>query len=124
MLASSLILRGELDEAERWLMEGEYALRSEVEPATGMLFHLVRGFLEIARGRAEVALAALRAVEAGVVFSQDGTRRGIELFWTHLFPRSLHEHFQILVHNHVTVQLPERAPFGLALGSLVWNHCV
>jgi LuxR family transcriptional regulator, maltose regulon positive regulatory protein len=60
MLAASLIWQGELEEAERWLMEGEYALRSEVDPATGMLFHLVRGFLEIARGRVEVALAALR----------------------------------------------------------------
>jgi hypothetical protein len=40
---------------------GGYALRSEVEPATGMLFHLVRGFLEIARCRVEAALAALRA---------------------------------------------------------------
>jgi LuxR family maltose regulon positive regulatory protein len=63
MLASSLISRGELDEAERWLMEGEYALRSEVEPATGMLFRLVRAFLEIGRGHLEVALAALRAAE-------------------------------------------------------------
>jgi tetratricopeptide (TPR) repeat protein len=63
MLAASLIWQGKLDEAERWLMEGEYALRSEVEPATGMLFHLVRGFLEIARGRAEVALAGPLAVE-------------------------------------------------------------
>ena len=61
MLAASLIWQGKLDEAERWLMEGEYALRSEVEPATGMLFHLVRGFLEIARGHLEAALAALRA---------------------------------------------------------------
>ncbi len=61
MLAASLIGQGELEEAERWLMEGEYALRSEVEPATGMLFHLVRGVLEIARGRLEAALAALRA---------------------------------------------------------------
>jgi LuxR family maltose regulon positive regulatory protein len=60
MLAASLIWQGELEEAERWLMEGEYALRSEVDPATGMLFHLVRGFLEIARGRVEVALAAGR----------------------------------------------------------------
>jgi hypothetical protein len=40
---------------------GEYALRSEVEPAIGMLFQVVRGFLEIARGRAGTALAALRA---------------------------------------------------------------
>jgi LuxR family transcriptional regulator, maltose regulon positive regulatory protein len=61
MLAGSLILQGELEEAERWLVEGERALHSEVEPTTGMLFHLVRGFLEIARGRVEAALAALRA---------------------------------------------------------------
>jgi LuxR family maltose regulon positive regulatory protein len=60
MLAGSLIWQGELEEAERWLMEGEYALRSEVEPATGMLFHVVRGGLKIARGRVEVARAALR----------------------------------------------------------------
>jgi LuxR family transcriptional regulator, maltose regulon positive regulatory protein len=61
MLAGSLILQGELEEAERWLMEGEYALRSEVEPTTGMLFQVVRGVLELARGRAGSALAALRA---------------------------------------------------------------
>jgi LuxR family transcriptional regulator, maltose regulon positive regulatory protein len=61
MLAGSLIRQGELEEAERWLMEGEYALQSEVAPTTGVLFHLVRGFLELARGRAVAALAALRA---------------------------------------------------------------
>jgi LuxR family transcriptional regulator, maltose regulon positive regulatory protein len=61
MLASSLIWQGELEEAERWLMEGEYALQPEVEPTTAMLFHLVRGFLEIARGRPGVALAAVTA---------------------------------------------------------------
>jgi LuxR family transcriptional regulator, maltose regulon positive regulatory protein len=61
MLAGSLIWQGELDEAEQWLMEGGYALRSEVEPATGMLFQLVRGLLEIARGHLEAALATLRA---------------------------------------------------------------
>lgn len=44
MLAGSLIWQGELEEAERWLMEGEYALRSEVEPATEMLFQVVRVF--------------------------------------------------------------------------------
>jgi LuxR family transcriptional regulator, maltose regulon positive regulatory protein len=61
MLAGSLIWQGELDEAERWLMEGGYALKSEVEPATEMLFQLVRGLLEIARGHLEAALATLRA---------------------------------------------------------------
>jgi DNA-binding CsgD family transcriptional regulator len=59
MLGASLICLGELEQAERWLMEGEYALRSEVDPATGMLFGLVREFLEIARSGVEVALAEL-----------------------------------------------------------------
>jgi len=62
MLAGSLIWQGKLQEAERWLMEGEYALRSEVEPATGMLFHLVRGLLEIAQGNPRAATAALAPV--------------------------------------------------------------
>ena len=62
VLAGSLIWQGELEEAERWLMEGEYALRSEAGPAAGMLFHLARGSLELARGHLEVALAALRTV--------------------------------------------------------------
>jgi LuxR family maltose regulon positive regulatory protein len=61
MLAGSLICQGELEEAERWLVQGERALRSEVQPTTAMLFHLVRGFLEIARGRIEAALTAFRA---------------------------------------------------------------
>jgi LuxR family maltose regulon positive regulatory protein len=61
MLAASLIWQGELEEAERWLMEGEWALQSEAEPGTGMVFHLVRALLDIARGRAEAAPAALRA---------------------------------------------------------------
>ncbi len=56
MLACSLIWQGELEEAERWLMEGEYALQAEVEPATEMLFQVVRGVLEVARGRAGSAL--------------------------------------------------------------------
>ncbi len=61
MLAGSLICQGELGEAERWLVEGERVLRPEAESATGMLFHMVRGLLEISRGRIEAALAALRA---------------------------------------------------------------
>jgi LuxR family transcriptional regulator, maltose regulon positive regulatory protein len=63
-LAGSLIWQGELEAAERWLAEGERGLQPEVEPATRALFHLVRGFLEIARGRAEAALGALRAAES------------------------------------------------------------
>ena len=60
MLASSLIWQGELGEAERCLMEGEWALQPDAGPATEMLFHLVRGSLEIASGHLEAALAALR----------------------------------------------------------------
>jgi LuxR family transcriptional regulator, maltose regulon positive regulatory protein len=63
MLAASLIWQGDLEEAERWLAEGERALQSGIEPATGRLPHLVRALLEIARGRLEAALAALQAAE-------------------------------------------------------------
>jgi LuxR family transcriptional regulator, maltose regulon positive regulatory protein len=60
MLAAALTWQGELGEAERWLMEGEWALQSEAGPDTAMLFHLVRGSLEISRGQLDAALAALR----------------------------------------------------------------
>jgi LuxR family transcriptional regulator, maltose regulon positive regulatory protein len=63
MLAGSLIWQGEPQEAERWLVEGERALQAEVEPTTEMLFQLVRGFLEIARGHLEAALSTLCAAE-------------------------------------------------------------
>jgi LuxR family maltose regulon positive regulatory protein len=62
-LAGALIWRGELEAAQRWLTEGERALQSGVEPLTRMLLHLVRGFLEIARGRTGAALSALLAAE-------------------------------------------------------------
>ena len=63
ILAGSLLWQGELAEAEHWLAAGEQALRSEAEPATRMLVQLVRGSLEIAGGRGEAALSALRAAE-------------------------------------------------------------
>jgi LuxR family maltose regulon positive regulatory protein len=63
ILAGSLIGQGEPEEAEHWLAEGERTLPSEAEPTTRMLFHLVRGSLEIARGRGEAAAGALRAAE-------------------------------------------------------------
>ncbi len=77
MLAGSLICQGELEGAERWLMEGEYALQSDVEPATGMLFHLVRGFLEIARGRVEAALV-LEASARDALGEREAAGRALE----------------------------------------------
>jgi LuxR family maltose regulon positive regulatory protein len=67
MLAGSLIWQGELEEAERWLVEGERALQPDVEPATAMLFHQVRGFLELAGGRVEAALGALSAAGRALI---------------------------------------------------------
>ena len=64
ILAASLIGQGEPEEAEHWLVEGERALSSAAEPTTRLLFELVRGSLEIARGRGEAALRALRAAES------------------------------------------------------------
>ena len=90
MLAGSLIWQGELEEAERWLMEGEYALRSEVEPATGMLFHVVRGFLEITRGRVDAALAALRAagrLPGGLLIAAHPLTTEVRAFLLHVLVR-------------------------------------
>jgi LuxR family transcriptional regulator, maltose regulon positive regulatory protein len=90
MLAGSLIWQGELEEAERWLMEGEYALHSEVGPATETLFHLVRGFLEIARGRVDVALAALRAagrLPGRLLMAADPLTTEVRAFLLHVLVR-------------------------------------
>jgi LuxR family maltose regulon positive regulatory protein len=55
--------RGRLDEAERWLGQAERALRSEVDPAAGLMLHMVRGTLELGRGRDQEALLAFRTAE-------------------------------------------------------------
>jgi len=52
-----------LDEAEALLSRAERALRAEVEPAAGLVFHQARGMLELARGRDADALAAFRIAE-------------------------------------------------------------
>jgi LuxR family transcriptional regulator, maltose regulon positive regulatory protein len=101
MLAGSLIWQGELDEAERWLVEGERALQPEVEPTTAMLFHLVRVFLEIARGRVDAALAALRTA---------GRLPGRPLLAAH--PLTTEVRAFLL---HVLVRLGETAPADAAL---------
>ena len=63
MLAGSLVWQGELAEAERWLAEGEDALQSEVDAGDRNAVPAGPGFLEIARGHLQAALATLRAAE-------------------------------------------------------------
>jgi LuxR family maltose regulon positive regulatory protein len=52
-----------LGEAEELLERAGRALRAEVEPAAGVVFHQARGMLEVARGRDDEALAAFGAAE-------------------------------------------------------------
>ena len=61
VLAMVMLLRGELEEGERWLRRAERMLRAEAEPATALLFHHLRGALELARGHYADALAAFGA---------------------------------------------------------------
>jgi len=62
-LGAALIWRGRLEEAEPWIQRAERTVREEAAPAAGLRLHYVRALFELARGRAEEALAALRAAE-------------------------------------------------------------
>jgi len=59
----TLAFSGEFDAAERLLERGARAIRSAIEPATGLLLHLSRGMLAAGRGRALEAIEAFRAGE-------------------------------------------------------------
>jgi LuxR family maltose regulon positive regulatory protein len=61
VLGTALFWQGQLDEAETWLSRAEHALRADVEPAAGILLRIVRGKLDLARGRDAEALAAFLA---------------------------------------------------------------
>jgi LuxR family maltose regulon positive regulatory protein len=62
-LAAAALAQGRLEETEACLEHAERTLQEQVEPAAGLLIHHVRGGLELARGRHQEALAALRAAE-------------------------------------------------------------
>jgi LuxR family maltose regulon positive regulatory protein len=62
-LAAAALAQGRLEEAEAWTEDAERTLQEEVEPAAGLLLHHVRGGLELARGRNQEALVALRSAE-------------------------------------------------------------
>jgi LuxR family maltose regulon positive regulatory protein len=62
-LAAAALAQGRLEETEAWAEHAERTLQEEVEPAAGLLLHHVRGGLELARGRNQEALVALRSAE-------------------------------------------------------------
>jgi LuxR family transcriptional regulator, maltose regulon positive regulatory protein len=53
--------QGRLDEARGWLDRAQRALTAELDPTGASLLHRTRGMLELARGRDQEALVALRA---------------------------------------------------------------
>ncbi|GAA1271732.1 hypothetical protein GCM10009609_38580 [Pseudonocardia aurantiaca] len=63
-LGGNLVWSGEYDEALQLLERGEKAHRSDVEPATSLLWHLARGMLHAAQGEWDRALERFRSAEA------------------------------------------------------------
>jgi len=62
-LATAMIWQGNLAAGERSLRDAERVLRAEVENATEVLVHYLRGILELAYGRLADALAAFRTAD-------------------------------------------------------------
>ena len=63
ILASALAQTGRFNEAEQWLDRAEQALRAQVEPAVGFLFHGVRGAVDLALGRIAEGLRSFTRAE-------------------------------------------------------------
>ena len=63
VLGATMVWQGRLGEAEPWLEHADRVLRAEAQPAAGLLLYNARGLLELARGHAQEALDAFRAVE-------------------------------------------------------------
>jgi LuxR family maltose regulon positive regulatory protein len=55
--------QGRFEEGRGWLDRAELSIRAELEPATAMLVHFVRGEVHIGDGRLEDALSEFRAAE-------------------------------------------------------------
>jgi LuxR family maltose regulon positive regulatory protein len=62
-LGAALVFQGRLAEAEPWIQRAERAVKQEADPGVALGLHYVRAQFELARGRAEDALAAFRAAE-------------------------------------------------------------
>ena len=55
--------QGRFEEGRRWLDRAEHAIRAELDPATALLVHFVRGELHVGEGRLAEALGEFRAAE-------------------------------------------------------------
>jgi LuxR family maltose regulon positive regulatory protein len=62
-VGSALAWQGRFQEAEPWMQRAERTLRAEAEPAVGLGIRLMRGLLELGRGRNTDALAAFQAAD-------------------------------------------------------------
>jgi LuxR family maltose regulon positive regulatory protein len=62
-MASTDAAQGRFDEGRRWLERAEHAMRAELDPATALFGHFVRGELLVGEGRFEDALGEFRAAE-------------------------------------------------------------
>jgi LuxR family maltose regulon positive regulatory protein len=58
-----LAFQGQMEAAEPWIQRAERTLRAEAEPAHGLSIRVVRGLLELERGRDADALAAFEAAD-------------------------------------------------------------
>jgi LuxR family transcriptional regulator, maltose regulon positive regulatory protein len=58
-----LVWRGQLEEAEPWVLRAERTVRAEADPAVGLVIRTIRGLMELARGRDADALAAFQAAD-------------------------------------------------------------
>ena len=63
MMASADAAQGRFEEGSRWLDRAEHSIRAELDPATALLVHFVRGELHVGEGRLGEALGEFRAAE-------------------------------------------------------------
>jgi LuxR family maltose regulon positive regulatory protein len=63
VVGTVLVFQGRFEEAEPWIQRAEQTLRAEAQPAQGMGIRMIRGLLELGRGRNFDALAAFQAAD-------------------------------------------------------------
>jgi LuxR family maltose regulon positive regulatory protein len=62
-LALADAAQGRFEEGQQWLERAEHAMRAELDPASALLVHFVRGELHVGEGRFGEALGEFRAAE-------------------------------------------------------------